>query len=198
MENEISASIFWKKLKNLYERKIANNKLYVFKIFVNLKYKGGTLMADHLNVSHVAVLWRTWIRKKPRADSGRPSVAAASANTSNWGELLATCRWSNTILDAICAYKIACAAIHGPSNHGKPSTSLDMTGSVVLNVAGMHKQPYHQQALHFWNQRHGHVRSPRHVGTVCIRIARMDPAQHIQILPSIIALVWSMPFLATE
>lgn len=38
MANKTSTNVLWNKLESLYKRKTANNKLYVFKRFVNLKY----------------------------------------------------------------------------------------------------------------------------------------------------------------
>ncbi|KAH6782476.1 hypothetical protein C2S51_007769 [Perilla frutescens var. frutescens] len=40
----------WKKLRELYERKNAHNKAFVIRKLVNLKYKDGSSVAEHLNV----------------------------------------------------------------------------------------------------------------------------------------------------
>ena len=46
---ETLASDLWKKLKELYDRKLATNKAFLFWKLVNLKYKEGGLVALHLN-----------------------------------------------------------------------------------------------------------------------------------------------------
>ena len=39
----------WNKLKQLYARKTSNNKLFLIKKMISLKYQDGTPMTDHLN-----------------------------------------------------------------------------------------------------------------------------------------------------
>ena len=47
--NEISAQALWKKLEELYERKTAGNKALLIRKLVNLKFKNGSAIAEHLN-----------------------------------------------------------------------------------------------------------------------------------------------------
>lgn len=49
VSNENSAHSLWKKLESLYERKTAGNKAFLIRKLVNLKYKEGTSIAEHLN-----------------------------------------------------------------------------------------------------------------------------------------------------
>ena len=39
----------WEKLQSLYVSKSGNNKLYLLNILINLKYKEGSSVSDHLN-----------------------------------------------------------------------------------------------------------------------------------------------------
>ncbi|XP_042521354.1 uncharacterized protein LOC122094826 [Macadamia integrifolia] len=47
--SETSARSLWKKLERLYERKITENKAFLIKKLVNLKYREGSSAAEHLN-----------------------------------------------------------------------------------------------------------------------------------------------------
>ena len=44
-----SAHDLWKKLESLYDRKSATNKAFLFRKLVNLKYKEGSPIPEHLN-----------------------------------------------------------------------------------------------------------------------------------------------------
>ena len=46
---EISTRFFWKKLEDLYERKTTGNKTFLIQKLVNLKFKEGESIAEHLN-----------------------------------------------------------------------------------------------------------------------------------------------------
>ena len=47
--NKDNAHVLWKKLEELYARKMGDNKLYVVQKLMNLRYKDGTSITDHLN-----------------------------------------------------------------------------------------------------------------------------------------------------
>ncbi|KAG8385877.1 hypothetical protein BUALT_Bualt03G0090800 [Buddleja alternifolia] len=47
--NETNARTLWKKLEQLYASKTGNNKLYLLKQMMNLRYKEGSSISDHLN-----------------------------------------------------------------------------------------------------------------------------------------------------
>ena len=49
VSTESSAYSLWKKLEDLYERKTAGNKAFLIRKLVNLKYKEGASIAEHLN-----------------------------------------------------------------------------------------------------------------------------------------------------
>ena len=49
VSTEIWTNVLWKKLESLYESKSATNKAFLHKKLVNLKYKDGTSIAEHLN-----------------------------------------------------------------------------------------------------------------------------------------------------
>ena len=49
VSTEISAYSLWKKLESLYERKTAGNKAFLIRKLVNLKYREGASIAEHLN-----------------------------------------------------------------------------------------------------------------------------------------------------
>jgi len=49
VSTETSAQALWKKLEALYERKTAGNKAFLIRKFVNLKYREGSPMTEHLN-----------------------------------------------------------------------------------------------------------------------------------------------------
>lgn len=49
IENEINARSLWLKLEELYARKTGNNKMYMIKKLIELRYQEGTPMTDHLN-----------------------------------------------------------------------------------------------------------------------------------------------------
>lgn len=49
ISKESHARTLWNKLESLYARKISNNKMYLIKQFMSLKYKNGQSMSDHLN-----------------------------------------------------------------------------------------------------------------------------------------------------
>lgn len=49
IENEINARSLWLKLEQLYARKTGNNKMYMIKKLIELRYQEGTPMTDHLN-----------------------------------------------------------------------------------------------------------------------------------------------------
>lgn len=49
VSTETTTHSLWKKLGGLYERKTAGNKAFLIRKLVNLKYKGGTSVAEHLN-----------------------------------------------------------------------------------------------------------------------------------------------------
>lgn len=50
IETETDARSLWKKLEQLYARKTGNNKMYMIKKLIELRYQEGTPMTDHLNV----------------------------------------------------------------------------------------------------------------------------------------------------
>lgn len=52
ISDEKNARSLWEKLEQLYARKTGNNKLFLIKQMMNLKYKDGTLMTGHLNAFH--------------------------------------------------------------------------------------------------------------------------------------------------
>ncbi|KAJ8466528.1 hypothetical protein OPV22_029080 [Ensete ventricosum] len=49
VSTECSAYSLWKKLESLYERKTVGNKAFLIRELVNLKYKEGTSIPEHLN-----------------------------------------------------------------------------------------------------------------------------------------------------
>lgn len=49
IENEINARSLWLKLEQLFARKTGNNKMYMIKKLLELRYQEGTPMTDHLN-----------------------------------------------------------------------------------------------------------------------------------------------------
>ena len=49
VSEEKHAWSLWNKLEQLYARKTGNNKLFMIKKMISLKYQDGTLMTDHLN-----------------------------------------------------------------------------------------------------------------------------------------------------
>ncbi|CAA7059133.1 unnamed protein product [Microthlaspi erraticum] len=49
IENEVNARSLWLKLEQLYARKTGNNKMYMIKKLIELRYQEGTPMTDHLN-----------------------------------------------------------------------------------------------------------------------------------------------------
>lgn len=49
VSNETSANSLWKKLEDLYERKTAGNKAFLIRKLVNLKFKEGDSISEHLN-----------------------------------------------------------------------------------------------------------------------------------------------------
>ncbi|KAJ0501528.1 putative RNA-directed DNA polymerase [Helianthus annuus] len=50
ISGETHARTLWNKLEELYARKTGNNKLFLIKQLINLKYNDGTPVSDHLNV----------------------------------------------------------------------------------------------------------------------------------------------------
>ena len=46
---EVDAYSLWQKLESLYERKTAQNKAFMIRRLVNLKYKDGNSVVEHLN-----------------------------------------------------------------------------------------------------------------------------------------------------
>ena len=50
ISGESHARTLWTKLEELYARKTGNNKLFLIKQLINLKYRDGTPVTDHLNV----------------------------------------------------------------------------------------------------------------------------------------------------
>ena len=46
---EVAAYSLWQKLKSLYEKKTAQNKAFMIRRLVNLKYKNGNSVAEHLS-----------------------------------------------------------------------------------------------------------------------------------------------------
>nr|VDD23068.1 unnamed protein product [Brassica oleracea] len=49
IETETDARSLWKKLEQLYARKTGNNKMYMIKKLIELRYQERTPMTDHLN-----------------------------------------------------------------------------------------------------------------------------------------------------
>ena len=49
VSEETHARSLWNKLEQLYARKTGNNKLYLIKKLLGLKYRDGTPLSDHLN-----------------------------------------------------------------------------------------------------------------------------------------------------
>lgn len=49
MSNETDARALWKKLKKKFEQKFAVNKAFLTRKLVNMKFKDGTSVIDHLN-----------------------------------------------------------------------------------------------------------------------------------------------------
>ncbi|QHO13808.1 Retrovirus-related Pol polyprotein [Arachis hypogaea] len=50
VDTETNAKKTWNKLKELYERKNVQNKAFLIKKLVNMKYTEGKLMAEHLSI----------------------------------------------------------------------------------------------------------------------------------------------------
>ena len=46
--DETKADVVWKKLENLFARKTLGNKTTLIRIIVNLKYKDGSNMVEHI------------------------------------------------------------------------------------------------------------------------------------------------------
>ena len=46
---ETNAHVLWKKLETVYERKMAQNKASLIRKLVNLKYKDGCDVVEHMN-----------------------------------------------------------------------------------------------------------------------------------------------------
>ena len=46
---ETNAHVLWKKLETVYERKMAQNKASLIRRLVNLKYKDGCDVVEHMN-----------------------------------------------------------------------------------------------------------------------------------------------------
>ena len=49
VENETSAHTLWKMFEDLYERKTAGNKAFLIRKLVNLKFKEGMSIMEHLS-----------------------------------------------------------------------------------------------------------------------------------------------------
>jgi hypothetical protein len=49
IDGETHARTLWKKLKELYARKTENNKMFLMKQLMCLRYQDGTPLTDHLN-----------------------------------------------------------------------------------------------------------------------------------------------------
>ena len=49
MANETKADVLWKKLESIYERKTIQNKVFLIQKLVNLKYKEGRSVGEHLS-----------------------------------------------------------------------------------------------------------------------------------------------------
>ena len=47
--DEMKADVVWKKLENIFSRKTSENKTTLIRRFVNLKYKDGNNMVEHIN-----------------------------------------------------------------------------------------------------------------------------------------------------
>lgn len=47
--NETHARSLWNKLETLYVSKTSNNKLFLLKQLMNIRYKEGNLVSDHIN-----------------------------------------------------------------------------------------------------------------------------------------------------
>ena len=47
--NETEGKTLWEKIESLYASKSGNNKLYLLNSMMNLRYKEGTSISDHLN-----------------------------------------------------------------------------------------------------------------------------------------------------
>ena len=55
LRTKLPLTHFGKKLKELYERKTANNKAFLIRKLVNLKFKEGTSITEHLSEMQVIV-----------------------------------------------------------------------------------------------------------------------------------------------
>ena len=49
VSEEKHARSLWNKLEHIYAQKIGNNKLFLIKKMISLKYQDGLPMTDHLN-----------------------------------------------------------------------------------------------------------------------------------------------------
>ncbi|KAA8524670.1 hypothetical protein F0562_011093 [Nyssa sinensis] len=49
VSNETDAQVLWKKLEARYEQKMATNKAFLIRKLINMKFKEGGSIADHLN-----------------------------------------------------------------------------------------------------------------------------------------------------
>ena len=56
VSEEKHARSLWNKLEQLYAQKTSNNKLFLIKKMINLKYQDGTPMTDHLNTFQGIIL----------------------------------------------------------------------------------------------------------------------------------------------
>ena len=52
ISGETHARTLWDKLEELYARKTDNNKMFLMKQMMYLRYQDGTYMTDHVNVFH--------------------------------------------------------------------------------------------------------------------------------------------------
>ena len=88
VETEIDANKMWEKLKELYERKNVQNKAFLIRKLVNMKYKDGDSMAEHMSIFQNTVNQLTTAEIK--LDDELQALLLLSSLPDNWEVLVVT------------------------------------------------------------------------------------------------------------
>ena len=142
VSTETTAHSLWKKLEELYDRKSATNKAFLFRKLVNLKYKDGGSVAEHLNdmkniVNQLASM-------KIVFDDELQALMLLSSLPESWETLVVTV--SNSASDGVVTMSQVTSSLLNEETRRK-SASYSHSEALVVKDRGRSKsRSYHNRS----------------------------------------------------
>ncbi|CAM8972007.1 unnamed protein product [Rhodiola kirilowii] len=126
----------WKKLESLYERKTANNKVMLIRKFVNMKYRDGSSMTEHLNEVQNVINQLTLM--KIALDDEVQALLVLSSLPDSW-ETLAVSLSNSTKDGVLTMEQVASTLLNEESRRSASESSLSQSEALVSEGRGRSK-----------------------------------------------------------